>query len=497
MFSKITYEEQELIKEFICNYAGPGGYETSLNAPLDEILNFWSYEKQELFNAFGENLILSKEVEYKESTTALAKKIDNNPKILDFLHYVRNSFLKEGYTPDWDIRDLAIISTKNLVDNIYPEAGFELKNGKKITHNMKMTKMLKLLCEDMGIPQKEYEDFRLEHSRMLNQKKLKGTLCLSIHPLDFITMSENNCGWTSCMRWDGNGDYRQGTVEMMNSPYVVVAYLTSSEKLYMDSGSWNSKKWRQLFIVTHDLICGIRQYPYVNPSLSETAASWLREIVSACPNYGPYEEKMKGFANWTDDIKLSADFMYNDLGNKNSGYFSINFPKPYVLNFSGPAQCMSCGCRVNEGDEFIPDDLVCSECGHSFICPECNSRHDLDDACYLDNNDSPFCPDCYSYKFDECSSCNKTYKVDELLTIQAKVSDYYYTDINLCYSCFKKYELFITKEEGFLSEYVIELDKLPPKILKELGFTPEQIEQRKVFIQRQHKTWNTWDKLPF
>ena len=52
-------------------------------------------------------------------------------------------------------------------------------------------------------------------------------------------MSDNNSGWESCMSWRNNGCYRRGTVEMMNSPYVIVAYLMLEELVSVLENSAN------------------------------------------------------------------------------------------------------------------------------------------------------------------------------------------------------------------------------------------------------------------
>ena len=73
----------------------------------------------------------------------------------------------------------------------------------------------------------EWEEIRLAHSQIFNTNKMTGTLCLSIHPLDYATASDNDNGWSSCMSWRDDGCYRMGTVEMMNSPMVICAYFAS------------------------------------------------------------------------------------------------------------------------------------------------------------------------------------------------------------------------------------------------------------------------------
>ena len=75
-----------------------------------------------------------------------------------------------------------------------------------------------------------------------------------------MTMSDNANNWSSCMRWTDrsggvdHGDYCAGTLECMNSPYIIIAYLHNPKhsfelSLYdCNDWQWNSKQWRELFI---------------------------------------------------------------------------------------------------------------------------------------------------------------------------------------------------------------------------------------------------------
>ena len=56
------------------------------------------------------------------------------------------------------------------------------------------------------------------------------------------------------MSWFEKGEYRQGTVEMMNSECVVVAYLESTTNMTIRDGEWNSKRWRELFVVDENVL---------------------------------------------------------------------------------------------------------------------------------------------------------------------------------------------------------------------------------------------------
>jgi hypothetical protein len=247
---------------------------------------------------------------------------------------------------------------------------------------------------------------------VLNQKKIKGTLCLSIHPMDYVTMSDNDHGWSSCMGWiDDPGDYRLGTIEMMNSPYVVVAYLKSdNDELYLnDEFRWNSKRWRQLLVISPDLILGNKQYPYNNDELQGTAMKWLRELALATHNYGPYSETAINIENRADNyidgnkavyFNLDMDYMYNDIYDFRLAYFNPNYKKSdYSLFLSGPAVCIGCG-DVIESHQVEACRVVCQNCSGEARCCSCGDWHDVNDLYCVDGN--YYC----SYCYDDLYSCD-------------------------------------------------------------------------------------------
>lgn len=129
-------------------------------------------------------------------------------------------------------------------------------NGKTLVlhEGQKIFKAIEQVCKlfDIYNYQDDLKEARLAYSRALNDKKIKGTLCLSIHPLDYMTMSDNDYGWQSCMNWRLGGCYHAGTIEMMNSPSVIVAYIEGTRDWYpvpTPNKKWSNKKWRELFII--------------------------------------------------------------------------------------------------------------------------------------------------------------------------------------------------------------------------------------------------------
>ena len=279
LFELLSKEDCEKIEWYIRNFAGLGGDSSDMKASLDYILRFWAYNKQSLYKMLGNNLIISRKVNYSRTYE------DMSDDYYDYFgrngdgYEFRNTFngevenlYREGVLTNNQYFTMAnLLNVEILMSNIYDGESFKLTYNNKtlmINKGMKLSKMLGKMSDILNIDRDIYEKFRIAHSQFLNQKNISGELCLSIHPLDYMTMSDNDCGWDSCMRWqNGGGEYRQGTVEMMNSPIILEAYLKSDKdmELWRKNGQsvmWNSKRWRELFIVDENLILGINGYLY-------------------------------------------------------------------------------------------------------------------------------------------------------------------------------------------------------------------------------------------
>ena len=479
LFNRLTPHDLNLIRAYIHAYAGSDGdWAPDFKSEMDYILRFWSNNKENLAKTiFRDGLILTKKVSFTKSESMMYDEIQNcvfdrnNPKIDKFL----DTFYEKAEDiiatcidntldeDDWRRKPYPRLSEllwyEHLVPNKFDNYSFSIpnpKNGKTIEVNRgcKVSKVLGKIAEAYDIP--NFEDFRIAHSMALNQKRLEGELCISIHPLDYMTMSDNNCDWDSCMSWQQPGDYRQGTVEMMNSEYIVVAYLKSNEDMsitWSSNDEWNSKKWRQLFIVSPDLIMGIRQYPYENDELRGLVAKWLRELAMRS-GYGVYTENACLFnnrkatpiaeLNITPTFIFNMNKMYNDIGQGHFGYPSVNLKyKDYLMNLSGPSECMTCGKDCSWADDIGERELCCSECEGKLRCEECGSYIDLYYTIEFDG--SYYCECCYSDITRTCSCCEERHYDSDMIEVFAKaptdkgVDDYFgHGSIYLCEDCVKR-----------------------------------------------------------
>jgi hypothetical protein len=123
------------------------------------------------------------------------------------------------------------------------------------------------------------------------------------------------------MTWQPRGDYCQGTVEMMNSEAVVVAYLEASDPMTINNENWSNKKWRELFIVNKDIITEVKPYPYTNEDLTTKSLNWLRELCAQA-DFSNYDKNITEYRHGSTflyghrelRINFYTNMMYNDFG---------------------------------------------------------------------------------------------------------------------------------------------------------------------------------------
>ena len=400
VFEHLTELDKQRIKNYIStNVDQP-------TAEIEHILRFWDEAKGKyLFDVLGKQLIIKERVSFEEGYDELCDKIEMmlcEAENRDFEQKIKNLFEHgEWMSPERKIYNAvdALFSYPTLIKNQYvPSYDDEfveipLPNDKKyrLQAGCKPMKAIGKIAQAYNIS--GFEEFRLAHSLCLNTKKLSGELCLSIHPLDYMTMSDNDCGWDSCMSWYGNGEYKQGTVEMMNSPCVIVGYLTNDDFKFgycpedknVEEYMWNSKKWRCLFVVDHDFIISVRQYPYTNEHLASAAVSKIAELMGWGKDlkpfaydyhkyYSPNKPPMVLDEETSVRFRFCTDHMYNDFGSWEhmallhpgiTGNYETNY-----YNYSGQSECVTCGDTAIDND----GDLRCYHCDPVDYCYWCNER---------------------------------------------------------------------------------------------------------------------------
>lgn len=332
--------------------------------PIEDLLYSWEKAKSKnLFRVFGNKLFYEKEITVNASISKLKKDLLN----LEFKsnsHFYSNldeifyndSFickaLKENL-PIYKVRSY-LLNRTTIIENSWKmpptDFGFfKAYPGTKITH------IYNKLAKHYSI--EGWEEIRQIHAKVVSSKILKGILRISIHPLDYITISDNTNGWTSCMSMEDSGLYCGTLTEILNSPYVVVASLLHPIN--------RTKIWRELYLVHPKTIINIKSYPFENVEITKIVLNWLKELSDTNTN-NHYDNELVCINNYSSNYPtiFSREF-YNDCGRADQyGYFNnINKIHTVDFNFSGTRICLSCGKRIQD-----------IEPTRKFVCYDCEDR---------------------------------------------------------------------------------------------------------------------------
>lgn len=306
-------------------------------------------------------------------------------------------------------------------------------NGKRVKFN-KGTKITKLFR--FFINESELDTLIKKYATIFNQKTIKGDLCLSVHPLDYFSVSDNQCGWNSCFSVH-NGSYRISTTGLLTSSNTMVAYLSSGDveyKAFDKSMVWNNKKWRTYVTMSHDqktFHIG-REYPYSNPALRQK----IVEIIADLTGWEYQEVNREIYIN-------TPDAFYND------GFYHLyeatnikDNERIDELDIAEDCYCMECGSTYDlEGVDGMCCTCCYPESNKEYIgtCVFCDSNiFEYDDYTYVNDCGEYVC-ECCEDKLNYCEECNESFIAeDEPITeVYHRERDGYYM-IEMCSYCLKE-----------------------------------------------------------
>ena len=482
LLKELPKKDKEIFENYVCKFSHVPKEDF---VGVEDYLRYWSKSKVGLYKLLGNQFKVTIPFAHKKSEKELKESVKGVVRNTDFCELLREAveFFKWRSYDSFDIEAwnrnykdmynyiLTITEPNNICNDVLC-SGFKWKApGQKSTFQFqKGGKVIKALgrfikylkpcleenkCEPSMIKRlfDHYEEFRIKHSMALNDKILKGNLVLSILPMDFVTMSDNNSNWTSCMSWTDDGCYHLGTVEMMNSNNVICCYLEGSDSWTFDKNAnndelntWNNKKWRTLLYLTKDIIMSGKNYPYYSEVLSKECISVARNLAKENFNrtytHGIERymdmihinslNKINRNRNWASrysedgfkhNIIFDTNAMYNDMLNDNNyKYWCVRnkVERTKLISVSGKAPCMCCNDNEvlieaeNNYDDYNErfyntGKVICDACYEKGECAWCRTYvgpHRLKNI-----NEQPVCQTCAEKYFRVCPCCNKTYEI--------------------------------------------------------------------------------------
>lgn len=231
----------------------------------DALASQWYEAKKYFIEAFGGKPI----IRFKDKVKIELSQKEQDERFQSFL-----SILNDEINISEEFLDYLTMNKKGFFINRTTEdyRPYNIRSGSKLSRTFKYF-----------LPDEEVIRWSQDlASRYMQENKIEGYLYLSVHPLDYLTMSETNEGWHSCHSLDGS--YRGGNLNYMVDSTTIVAYLADEEnkKLRAFEGSgltWNSKKWRVLIHCNkeNEAIYLNKQYPYSCNTLAEKVVGGVED----------------------------------------------------------------------------------------------------------------------------------------------------------------------------------------------------------------------------
>lgn len=439
---------------------------------LEDLFNRWEKAKSKFIKRFG-GLIF----EWPEQITFTLDDKEKRKSVMEFSDLVCNVYHNDK------LANFIDDNIDTFYDNIVQNS-----NLKEVPRGMKLIKAFKYF-EENEICLHTIQDLA---SQLIQENKITGKLCFSVHPLDFLSSSCNSYNWRSCHSLDG--EFRAGNLSYMVDETTFMVYLKGEDKVtlpcFPNSVPWNSKKWRVLIHASTDdeLMFAGRQYPFQSQSGMDIVLNIYNNFMAnEATDY--YSKVSSKYYNWKNDY-VTTDPQGSELAYKyfyfhktllpleevvTYGMGSLNYndvlnstcyTKPYytILNpciwhdskrrVANPivvgnyVTCLHCG----EDDIQISETMRCPDCEAKYgfeendnytHCDCCGARVHVSEANYVD--DETYCDACcdqYAFICDHCGELTST--MDKHFIPGEKDGE----EMFMCHYCYDEYMTWKEKEEN-------------------------------------------------
>ena len=416
---------------------------------VDKLFELWLNNKRDIIEVLGGKYIY----EVPETFSFELSEEEKKNRIDSFIDWCW----------DLDLRDLAdfIEAEREGFFSNTCNKDYEIVNcdsKKKITKGTKLVKSFKYFINDTRL----LNDTQSQASQIIQENKVEGKLCFSVHPLDFLSISETTHSWRSCHALDG--EYRAGNLSYMMDNSTIICYLKSEKDAQLphfpDDVPWNSKKWRVLLYLSNDwkMIFAGKQYPFstqngmqaiinkiFNKNLNMSKWSdWtetmfkdfklnnhLFDFVDAYIPLGggliPLNDLVKdkeGSKHFNDVLRSSCyepiyTYMTSEGWREKERYVSTN---RYATRFKigEYTYCLRCG-EVEVMDNGS-GTMMCYECEKDYgttsndtfgFCARCNDRIVIDTSFWI--SDDYYCSNCFHNNAETCLNCEDAYFIDDMV----------------------------------------------------------------------------------
>lgn len=417
------------------------GYSQGFKANVDNLFTEWFEAKRDYIEAWGGQLA----IEIPEKVVFELSQKDKDARLDEFINIVSVTFDNEPLAQFIEDNRKGFFQNKVILPWYNRDTGVDIPEG------MKLLKAFKYFESDEII----LKDLQTQASMIIQEDKVEGYLCFSVHPLDFLSSSENTYNWRSCHALDG--EYRAGNLSYMVDKSTVMCYLRGAENVILPdfppTVRWNSKKWRMLLFFSEywDVLFAGRQYPFFSRAALDVVMKHLTTTILHGKwsewhddHISSYEYKEKngydgGTLMWpyiciSNELVRLKDVVqdgpyslqFNDLLRSScyKPYYCFRYYRPIEatprLIVGGAAPCCHCG-----NDHIVaPDTMLCEECELDFgssdderfgYCDCCDRRMVIEDGHFIASRGQLVCEWCYDTMVKQCECCGNDFFNDEIM----------------------------------------------------------------------------------
>lgn len=431
-------------------------YSQGIDEPqTDKLFEKWLAKKQWFIEQFGGYIY-----EHPETFTFPLSQREKDFKIDHFIETVANVYC------NGQLADFIDLNRGMFFENLVSYPGNYGHRGVKA--GMKLSKSFKFFEDD----KETLHRIQSEASRIIQENKIEGKLCFSVHPLDYLSVSCNTYNWRSCHALDG--EYRAGNLSYMTDETTVICYVKGADDvnipLFPPEVKWNSKKWRVLLYFSNpaDFIFAGKPYPFESPEGMEAIrpilmkligqdsccwSRWIDPVVNhATDRHGiPYclnhaHIWMRGELKRLDSVVIDDSALhFNDVLRSSTytpcytGYMNTDWADPYHsrIHVGSEVACLHCGKEIITDSQTMRCDNCELKYGHEEndtyrFCDCCGTRGVYDEMVWVD--DTAICENCYKRECFMCEDCGEVYFNDQ------KRYDKETQEYICCYCYDEKYE---------------------------------------------------------
>lgn len=400
--------DKQFVIDYLCDYTNA----TASNIEK-HLIDEWAIAKLRVYEKYFHNaLTIEKEISFclPFNKTELGKKwcekVDN----------LRDDILSSIKSDDLTIKKLKV-ELNDYMRDLSTDKKYVYKRNYYVSNIPNKTKLVRAchkLFEKLKVAPEyisRFEKLMEERSLIIQEAWTKGTLVLSIDPKDFLTASDNDCGWTSCFSLSGNGECRGSVYSAAITDGMMIAYIKADKDCDYYGKSFSNKKWRAWVldnaVIDNQNLCideflyVAKNYPFSSENITNYIYNWLFELNNKqyipCSVPWVYHDVFMYLDYDCDDtyyIPKNCEKLYTDKGpivdwgvypvDLENGEDELESNKDVCLE---GYCCCECGCRLREEDTYYAyEDVYCEDCFYQyyFFCDRCDEATSRDEINYIE-----------------------------------------------------------------------------------------------------------------